>query len=226
MPSATRRRPGGTPAPGWGRRTGRRYSRLSKDSGNLHGLHLDALDDYDRRYERQVNRLYEIAARNASAKAPGGVEENGHPEKDQAARDENDREGLSQVVERKNKTSRQLAYMFPGMYGTAATRLRLDLAVKLDAAKGQGVPLSALDESDKRAFAVALTINFLRALAPLLRAQVPGYVARFDQLYLTGGEETDSKGGKHLGIFLSLPTPDGRVFQQVGVGVPLSNPSP
>lgn len=190
----------------------------------LHALHADTLDDLDSRYEKQVNRLYQIAVQTASAEASGAGDGKGQPKQDQIAEDKAISQELRSVVEQKHKINRQVAYMFSGMYDTAVERLRLHLTAKLDAAKDQKVTLSKLDEADKRAFAVALTINFLQAVSPLFRQKAPGYVARFDQLYLTGGEETDSRGGKHLGIFLSLPTPDGRVFQQVGVGVPLNNP--
>ncbi len=169
-----------------------------------------------------MNHTYQIAAQIASAEASDGGDKKSQY-KGETAEDRATYQAIKEIMEQQHRISRQLAYLLAGIYETATDRLRLDLAARLDIAKDQKVAVSELGEADKRAFAVALTINFLQALAPLLRQQAPDYVTRFDQLYLTGGEETDSKGGRHLGVFLSLPTPDGRVFQQVGVGVPLNN---
>ena len=65
------------------------------------------------------------------------------------------------------------------------------------------VPVTILDEEDRSAFALVLTLSFLQVVNTRLEQQAAQYIAKLDQLYLTGGpyqEEGKRKFSLALGV--------------------------
>jgi len=103
------------------------------------------------------------------------------------------------------------------IHQAALLKLRQDVArYHMEHKKADPVPLSALSEADREAFAVVLMTDFLHSALEEYDRPIPFYLTDFNQLVLRGGPYESPDNRSHWKFALNFALPDGNGGMQDG----------